>query len=46
MTRLDEVMAKIAAMNVGDGRASMNIEQAMLELEELAHRTADYEVRQ
>jgi hypothetical protein len=40
MTKLDE----IAAMNVGDGRATMDIEHAMLELEELAHRTAEYEV--
>lgn len=46
MTKLDEVMAEIASMNVGDRRASMNIEQAMLELEELARRTSDYEVKQ
>lgn len=44
MTKLDEVMAAIAAMDVGDGRATMDIEQAMLELEELAHRTSEYEV--
>ncbi len=45
MTKLDEVMASIAALNLGDRRASMDIEQAMLELEELARRSADYEVK-
>jgi hypothetical protein len=45
MTKLDEVMAAIAALNLGDRRASMDIEQAMLELEELARRSTDYEVK-
>jgi hypothetical protein len=43
MTRLDEVMASIAALNLGDRRATMDIEEAMLELEELARRSGDYE---
>jgi len=45
LTKLDEVMASIATLNLGDRRASMDIEQAMLELEELARRSADYEVK-
>lgn len=45
MTKLDEVTASIAALNLGDRRASMNIEQAMLELDALARRSADYEVK-
>jgi hypothetical protein len=45
MTRLDEVMASIATLNLGDRRATMDIEQAMMELEELARRSADYEVK-
>jgi hypothetical protein len=45
MTKLDEVMASIAALSLGDRRASMDIEQAMLELEELARRSADYETK-
>lgn len=45
MTKLDEVMASLAALNLGDRRASMDIEQAMLELEALARRSADYEVK-
>jgi hypothetical protein len=45
MTKLDEVMASIAALNLGDRRASMDIEQAMQELETLARRSADYEVK-
>ncbi len=45
MTKLDEVMASIAALNLGDRRASMDIEQAMQELEELARRSVDYEVK-
>ncbi len=43
MTKLDEVMASIAALNLGDRRATMDIEEAMLELEELARRSGDYE---
>ena len=46
MTKLDEVMASIATLNLGDRRASMDIEQAMLELEELTRRSVDYEVKQ
>jgi hypothetical protein len=45
MTKLDEVMAAIASLNLGDRRASMDMEQAMSELEELARRSADYEVK-
>lgn len=45
MTKLDEVMASIAALNLGDRRASMDMEQAMLELEELARRSTDYEMK-
>ncbi|GAB6041734.1 hypothetical protein [Endothiovibrio diazotrophicus] len=45
MTKLDEVAASIATLNLGDRRASMDMEQAMLELEELARRSADYEVK-
>jgi hypothetical protein len=43
MTKLDEVMASIAALNLGDRRATMDIEEAMLELEELARRSGEYE---
>jgi hypothetical protein len=43
MTKLDEVMASMAALNLGDRRASLDIEEAMLELEELARRSGDYE---
>lgn len=43
MTKLDEVMAAIAPLNLGDRRATMDIEEAMLELEELALRSGDYE---
>lgn len=45
MTKLDEVMAAIASLNLGDRRASMDIEQAMLELESLARRSSEYEVK-
>jgi hypothetical protein len=44
MTKLDEVMASIAALNLGDRRASMDIEEAMQELDTLARRSGDYEV--
>ncbi|MEJ2622553.1 MAG: hypothetical protein P8163_20575, partial [Candidatus Thiodiazotropha sp.] len=43
MTKLDEVMASIASLNLGDRRATMDIEAAMLELETLVRRSADYE---
>lgn len=45
MTRLDKVMASIATLNLGDRRASMDIEQAMLELDELVRRGSEYEVK-
>lgn len=42
MTNMDEVMAAIAEMNTTNRRATMDMEDAMLELERLAQRSADY----
>jgi len=42
MTKMDEVMAAVAEMTTTNRRATMDIEDAMMELERLAQRGVDY----
>lgn len=42
MTKMDEVIAAIADMTTTNRRATMDMEDAMMELERLAQRSADY----
>ncbi len=42
MTKMDEVMAAITGMHTANRRATMDMEDAMMELERLAQRSADY----
>jgi hypothetical protein len=42
MTQMDRIMAAIAELDTSQGRASMDMESAMQELQRLASRAADY----
>ena len=42
MTRMDEVMAAVAEMTTTNRRATMDLEDAMMELDRLAQRSTDY----